>query len=72
MSSVPYDVPALVEKINTTSKNVDKDAGDARRQCLDAARSLCFALETPIESILRSTWAEVLLFLMNQVLCADS
>ena len=59
MSSTPYDIPALVEKISTTSKNLGKDSGEARRQCLDAARSLTVALETPIESILRTAWAEV-------------
>ena len=59
MSSSPYDIPALVETISTASKNLGKDSREARRQCLDAARSLIFALETPIESILRTAWAEV-------------
>ena len=59
MSSTPYDIPALVEKISTTSKSLGKDNGEARRQCLEAARSLIFGLETPIESILRTAWAEV-------------
>ncbi|CAD6587022.1 MAG: hypothetical protein ASARMPREDX12_002571 [Alectoria sarmentosa] len=58
MSSTPYNIPALVKKINATSKDLAKDTGDARRQCLDAARSLTFALETPVESILRNAWAE--------------
>ena len=59
MSSTPYNIPALVQKINATSNKLGKDAGEARQQCLDAARSLCFALETPIEAILRHVWAEV-------------
>lgn len=59
MSSTPYDIPALVKKINTTSKDLGKDTGEARRQCLDAARLLSFALETPVESISRHAWAEV-------------
>lgn len=59
MSSTPYDIPLLVKKINTTSNDLGKDTGEARRQCLDAARSLIFALETPVESILRNVWAEV-------------
>lgn len=59
MSTTPYDIPALVEKINITSNDLGKDTGEARRQCLDAARSLSFALETPVESILRNVWAEV-------------
>lgn len=58
MSSTPYDIPALVEKIITTSSDLGKH-GEARQQCLEAARSLCFALETPVESILRNVWAEV-------------
>ena len=59
MSSTPYDIPALVKKINSASNDLGKDNGEARRQCLDAARSLSFALETPAESISRIGWAEV-------------
>ena len=59
MSSTPYDVPALLKAIDTYGKNVGKNKGEARRQCLAAARELCYALETPIESILRVSWAEV-------------
>ena len=59
MSSTPYDISALVDKINATSKDLGKDTGEARRQCLDSARLLSFALETPVESILRNVWAEV-------------
>ncbi|KAL8823106.1 MAG: hypothetical protein Q9191_006172 [Dirinaria sp. TL-2023a] len=40
MNSTLYDIPALVEKINSTSNNISKDGEDARRQCLDAARGL--------------------------------
>ena len=58
MSYTPYDIPNLVNKINTTSSDLGVTA-EARRQCLDAARSLVFALETPVESILRNVWAEV-------------
>ncbi|KAL9100778.1 MAG: hypothetical protein Q9163_003885 [Psora crenata] len=58
MSSTPYNIPTLIEKLNTSSKHLNSDTGDARRQCLDAARSLTFALETPVESILRNAWAE--------------
>lgn len=59
MSSTPYDIPALVENISKTSKALGKDNGEARRQCLEAARSLTFALEVPIETIVRHGWAEV-------------
>lgn len=41
---------AILEKPNN---------GDARRELLAAARSLCYKLETPIESLLRICWAEV-------------
>ncbi|KAF6226401.1 hypothetical protein HO133_009267 [Letharia lupina] len=40
---------AILEKPNN---------GDARRELLAAARSLCYKLETPIESLLRICWAE--------------
>ena len=59
MSSMPFDIPALVEAITTTSKELGKDTGEARRQCLQTARSLCFALEEPIETVIRHGWAEV-------------
>ena len=59
MSSTPYDITALISNINTTSEGIGQDNGESRRECLNAARSLCFALETPIESILRHTFAEV-------------
>ena len=59
MLFAPYNVPALIEEINNASHDLGKETGDARQRCLDAARSLCFALETPVESILRNTWAEV-------------
>ena len=59
MSSTPYDIPALLKAIDTNGKSLGKDTGEARRQCLAAARGLCYALETPMESILRVSWAEV-------------
>ena len=59
MSSMPYNIPALVESISTTSKELGKDTGEVRRQCLQAARSLCFALEEPIETVIRHGLAEV-------------
>lgn len=39
----------------------EHDHGNARRDLLAAARSLslCYKLETPIESLLRLCWAEV-------------
>ena len=59
MASTPYIIPDLVKKINSATNGLGKNTEEARRQCLDAARSLVFALETPVESILRSVWAEV-------------
>ncbi|MCJ1386457.1 hypothetical protein MMC17_009583 [Xylographa soralifera] len=58
MPSAPYNISALVERIKTTSNDLGKDNGEARRRCLDAARTLTFALETPVEAILRNCWAE--------------
>ena len=53
----PWDISALVEKINGAS--TAGFAGKARQQGLDAARSLQFALETPVEAFLRHGLAEV-------------
>ena len=64
MSATPYDIESLVEKIKTTRQELGNDNGEARRTCLDAARTLGFALETPVETILRHCWAEVGRFLM--------
>ena len=44
MSPTPYNLPALVKKINATSNDLGKDTREARRQCSDAARSLSSAL----------------------------
>lgn len=59
MSSTPYDIPALLKAIDANGKDLGKDKGEARQQCLAAARELCYVLETPVESILRINWAEV-------------
>ena len=67
MSTSPYDIVGLVEKIKISSNHLDKDNGEARRQCLDAARTLSFALETPVETLLRHCWAEVGRFLPEYI-----
>ena len=59
MSSTPYDISALLKEVNTNALNLGRDNEEARRQCLAAARSLCYALETPVESVIRMNWAEV-------------
>lgn len=58
-TSTPYNIPALLKEIDTTGKSLGRDNRKARQQCLAAARSLCHALETPVESILRMNYAEV-------------
>lgn len=58
-TSTPYNIPALLKEIDTTGKSLGRDNQKARQQCLAAARSLCHALETPVESILRMNYAEV-------------
>ena len=59
MSSSPWDIPALLKQIDANGQKIGKDSGLARLQCLDAARSLVCALETPTETVLRHAWAEV-------------
>ena len=58
-TGTPYNIQALLKEIDTTGKSLSKDNQKARQQCLSAARSLCYALETPVESILRMNYAEV-------------
>lgn len=55
-----------VEEIHRLSTTVNKlledfqtDNTQARKELLIATRSLYLAVETPIEAILRMTWAEV-------------
>ena len=55
----PYDIPKLLEQIRISGPDVGEDDGEARRACLKAARTLVYALEKPMETICRNTWAEV-------------
>ena len=58
MSATPFDVPGLVKKV-CDNGNALSGNEEARRQCLAAARSLCYALETPRESVLRLQYGEL-------------
>jgi len=58
MSNTPFDVFALLKTVNSTGNDLSGNE-DARQQCLAAARSLCYALETPRESVLRLHYAEL-------------
>ena len=54
------DVHTILQEIAFKGSILNKtNHGDARRGLLAAARSLCYKLETPIESLLRICWAEV-------------
>ena len=55
----PYDIPALLKEIEANGMGLGEGGGQARQQCLAAAQSLCYALETPSESITRTHYAEV-------------
>ena len=53
------DVSALLEDIINKGKAWSHGNAAARVQLLDAARSLCHEVETPVETMLRMIWAEV-------------
>ena len=55
----PFDVPHLLEDITSNAKVGSQGDEKARKKALAAARSLCLALETPPEAIVRIAWAEV-------------
>ena len=57
MSNTSFDIPALVKKVYADDRHLSENQ-EARRQCLAAARSLCYALETLRESVLRLHYAE--------------
>lgn len=60
MASTLFNVAALIDEITTSGRELERRSNDdARQQCLAAARSLCHALESPLDSILRLSYAEV-------------
>ncbi len=66
MSFAPYDIATLLAEVQTNGSKLQGINGsklqdvneEARRQCLAAARSLVYALESPLEAILRLNYAE--------------
>ena len=58
MSDIPFDIPTLLGQVHANGNDLAGNE-NARQQCLAAARSLCYALETPRESILRLHYAEL-------------
>ena len=60
MAFAPFDIAALVKEINSSSSSLEKGKNeDARQQCLAAARSLCHALESPLDSALKLCYSDV-------------
>ena len=53
------DVSALLEQALLQNKSLKAGNTRARKDLLATARSLCHALETPIEAVLRMGWGEV-------------
>ena len=58
--SISEEVHDLVQKINTGSSALSQGGETGRKQLLADARALCLTLETPIETLLRITWSQVL------------
>ncbi|CRG86000.1 Demethylsterigmatocystin 6-O-methyltransferase [Talaromyces islandicus] len=56
------DVPRLLEEIASKGKALARDGTQNRRQLLEAARSLVYALETPRESVIRFCWSQNTVF----------
>ena len=55
----PFDIPGLLEDITSNGKALAGGDASARKKLLTAARTLGFALESPVEAILRIAWSEV-------------
>jgi hypothetical protein len=53
------DVATLFKEISERRLSFDLSNKQSRTELLEGARSLCFALETPMEALLRMEWAEV-------------
>ena len=58
--SIPEEVHDIVQKINNGSNALSQGGETRRKQLLADARVLCLTLETPIETLLRITWSQVL------------
>lgn len=56
------DVPHLLEEIASNGDALARDGAQNRRQLLETARSLVYALETPRESMIRFCWSQVSFF----------
>ncbi|MCJ1397526.1 hypothetical protein MMC11_000720 [Xylographa trunciseda] len=54
----PFNIPVLLETIDARGKSFTQGDEERRKSVLSAARELCFALETPIEAILRIAWCQ--------------
>jgi len=70
--TAPFNIPALLETINSHGKSLTRDDEERRKSVLSAARELCFALETPIEAILRIAWCDVRFFALHYRLMSDT
>ena len=59
MLATSCNVESLLKEISANGATLSNEDDASRQQCLAAARSLCYALETPLEVILRLNYAEV-------------
>lgn len=57
--SYPSNVATLLEQVAAEGKSLLEGSDLAREALLAKARSLCNVLETPMEAILRTGWANV-------------
>lgn len=58
MTATPFNIPELLTSIVSNGNDLS-DRPEARWRCLAAARSLCYALETPLEAMQRLLYADV-------------
>ena len=59
VSSPPSDIQAILNDLVVKGKALSQGDSSVRKTMLADARSLMFALETPIEAVLRIAWAYV-------------
>ena len=52
MLATSCNVESLLKEISANGATLSNEDDASRQQCLAAARSLCYALETPLEAIL--------------------
>ena len=65
--SAPADISRILANLNTEAQSFSDGNESSRNELLAQARSLCLALETPVEAIARMVWSQASTFPVGAV-----